>query len=217
MRVWVADRSKVLAPSSMRARWTIVRSLFKTAVVDRYIPFSPCDGIKGVGGEPPRIVVPTIDEILAITAELPERWRPIGLLGAQTRLRPGELLGLSVEQIDFLRKTIRVDRQTTNAGGGLRAEDRVVEAYRADRLDVTVDLLAAHLAAWPAGAGGLVFRKVDAIRPLSESGNTHVVERAVKRAGIARRVRHARHAPLLRLEPDRLGGVGAGGSGPSGP
>jgi integrase len=82
------------------------------------------------------------------------------LVGAGTGLRPGELFGLSVNRIDFLRRTIRVDRQLVRARGiGVRlAELKTGASYRTIPLPTTVvDALAAHLTKWPAEADDLVF------------------------------------------------------------
>ena len=111
MKRWLTSRSKVLAPTTLRTSWGYVSALFRAAVSDRRISFSPCDGIRLKSTPRTPIVLPTLDEVEAITAELPARWRALAVVGAQTGLRPGELLGLCVEQVDFFGRQITVDRQ----------------------------------------------------------------------------------------------------------
>jgi integrase len=188
MQAWLKGRSEALAPRTLKSCWSYVRSMFRAAVADRAIPFSPCDGVRLELADPPGVAVAALEEIMAITEHLPARWRPIGLLGAQTGLRPGELLGLSVEQVDFLRKTIRVDRQLR--GGEIVFEPKTAASRRVVPIDeVTVDLLAAQLAACPAGPGGLVFTRPDGIRPLSDRETMRAWNAAVTAAGVGRRVR----------------------------
>jgi integrase len=71
----------------------------------------------------------------------------------------GELLGLTVDRIDFLRRQVRVDRQLVTVGASVdlgpcktKASVRTVPLPA-----VVVEALAAHLAAFPPGESGLVF------------------------------------------------------------
>jgi integrase len=92
---------------------------------------------------------------------MPDRARAAVLFAAGSGLRMGEVLGLSVDRVDFLRRTVRVDRQMFSSVGEepvfappkTKASDRTVPLRH-----VTVDVLAAHLAKFPAGRHGLVFR-----------------------------------------------------------
>lgn len=188
MQAWLKSRQACLAPTTLRSSWSYVAAVFGAAVVDRYIAFSPCDGVRLETAPKTPIAVPTLAEIEAITAQLPPRWRALAMLGAQTGLRPGELLGLCVEQVDFLRRTLVVDRQ-------LR-DDEIVPEPKTDgsrRLvplpRVTIELLAGHLAAYPS-ASGVVFTKADGSgRPLYYPNVAKGWRRAVARSGVGRRVR----------------------------
>ena len=53
----------------------------------------------------------------AIAAEMPDRWRAAVYVMASTGLRLGECLGLTVDRVDFLRRTIRIDRQMVTVKG----------------------------------------------------------------------------------------------------
>jgi integrase len=85
------------------------------------------------------------------------------LVGAGTGLRPGELFGLALDRVDFLRRTLRVDQQLVRVPGGVAlAPLKTKASYRTLPLpDVVVSALAAHLAEWPAHPGlGVVFTNV---------------------------------------------------------
>lgn len=42
---------------------------------------------------------------------VPARYEALVIAGAELGLRPGELLGLAADRVDFLRRTVRVDQQ----------------------------------------------------------------------------------------------------------
>ncbi len=92
---------------------------------------------------------------------MPPRWRAGVLLMASTGLRLSECLGLSVDRVDFFRRTIRVDRQLITMRGShettfgppkTRAAIRTIPVPQG-----VIDVLAAHLAAFPANENGLIF------------------------------------------------------------
>ena len=83
--------------------------------------------------------------------KVPERYRALVVAAAGTGLRPGELFGLDVAHVDFLRRTVRVDQQLARvAGGGVGlTPPKTPASYRTVPLPQTVaDALAAHLARW---------------------------------------------------------------------
>jgi integrase len=52
----------------------------------------------------------SLDEVQALINAMPERMRPLVVLGAWGGLRRGEMLGLQRQDIDLLKGTIRIDR-----------------------------------------------------------------------------------------------------------
>jgi integrase len=190
---WLKDRSKVLAPNTLHSTWSYVRAMFKAAVLDQAIPFSPCDNIK-IGPVPrARVTAPDLADIEAIGAELPDRYAVVALLGAQTGLRPAELLGLGLDQVDFLRRTIRVDRQLRD--GVIVKETKTASSVRSVPVgDVTLHLLNAHMAAFPPGPGGEIFTRYDGQGPAVYASVAKAWRRAVARAGVPRvRMHDLRH------------------------
>lgn len=68
--------------------------------------------------EPERAKALTRDELAALIAECPDRWRLLVTLLAQTGLRLGEALALAWEHVDFGRKRVLVRRQYTAGAYG---------------------------------------------------------------------------------------------------
>jgi integrase len=85
---------------------------------------------------------------------LGERWQAIPVVLAGSGLRIGELLGLRKGDVDFLRRTIKIERQRlqSNAVAPLKTKSsrRTVPVGQ-----VVIDALAAHLTEYPASAEAL--------------------------------------------------------------
>jgi integrase len=113
LRSWVKDRSApgVLAPSTLHLVWSYVASMFTDAVHDRVIGISPCGGVNL-----PRVIeaeryIPTVDEIYAVAAALPLRYRAAVWVSAGCGLRAQEVLGLELDSIDHERRELHVRQQ----------------------------------------------------------------------------------------------------------
>lgn len=81
-------------------------------------------------------------------------------IGAGTGLRQGEVLGLTLDRVDFLRRTVKVDRQMVTPSKGVPAfgPPKTKASYRTVPLPDSVGLvLAEHLRQFPAGDDGLIF------------------------------------------------------------
>jgi len=96
-----------------------------------------------------KVRVPTLEDIECVQVSLGQQWQPIPVVLAGTGLRVGELLGLRLSDVDFLRRTIRVERQRLQSGRiaplKSKASRRTVPVGQ-----VVIDVLAAHLQAYPA-------------------------------------------------------------------
>lgn len=182
IEAWLGWLKATFKPSTCRTTWKAVRALFRAAVRDKKILFSPCEGL--VLRLPPDepIVIPTVDEIDAIYAHLPKRWRAAIYIGARTGLRPGELLALCDDQLTLVsdQPYITVDRQLKRANVVMYT--KTVRRYGCQvRIGPdTVDLLIAHMAEYPPGPDGRLF-------PV-RAGNKAWPD-AVAKAGITRHIR----------------------------
>lgn len=141
--------SKGLSAGSVRNVYDVTAQVFAAAVEDRVIATTPCRRItlpKSDGGE---VTPPTVEHVEAVRGALGEQWQAIPVVLAGSGLRIGELLGLNVGDVDFLRRTIRVERQRLQSGElaplKSKASRRTVPIGQ-----VVVDVLAAHLAHYPA-------------------------------------------------------------------
>lgn len=91
--------------------------LMRAAVRDRIIASSPCEDVELPRKTKVEVVPPTVAQVAALLDAMPERYRILGTLAASVGLRQGEALGLGVDRIDFLRRTLRVDRQLITISG----------------------------------------------------------------------------------------------------
>ena len=150
-----------LSPSSVRPVFATVRAIMSAAMRDRLIGHDPCVRIKLPELPKSEIVPLTVDQVDALSAAIDPRYRALVAAGAGAGLRQGELFGLQVADIDFLRRTMTLDRQVQPGPGGVvevcPLKNR--DSYRTIPLGkVVVDALAAHLASYPVKGGQFVFR-----------------------------------------------------------
>jgi integrase len=149
IQAFVTGLSGSLAPGSVRQVAATVSAIFRAAVRDRIIPTSPCDAVAlpEIGR---RQVTPlSVDQVEQLAAGMPPKWQALVIVGAGAGLRRGELLGLEVGDVDFLRGVIRVERQVQRRAGGMVVGPLKSRAsYRAVPVGRTVTgTLAAHLSA----------------------------------------------------------------------
>jgi len=149
-----------IAPSTTRTVFNTIKAVFKAAVRDRVIAHNPCDGV-ALPKVPPRKVEPlTVEQVETIVASAPDEYRALLVLAAGTGLRAGELFGLQVRHVDFLRRLLTVEQQVQpRTGHGVHVcPPKTQSSYRTIPLpQVVVDALAGHLRVYPAGAEDFIF------------------------------------------------------------
>jgi integrase len=216
-----------LAPGSVRPVWGTLRAILRAAVVDRAIGRDPCVGVKLPEMPVERVVPLTVAQVDALVDGVPPRYRALLVTTAGTGLRQGEAFGVQLRDdegpvVDFLRKTLRVQRQIQPKPGGGTAFGPLKNkaSYRTLPIgQVVVDALAAHLKEWPAGLAGLVFTD-EAGQPLHRGTfNDQVWHPARERAGLSEvtmhDLRHFYASALIRaglnvrVVADRLGHANA--------
>jgi integrase len=144
---------KNLAAGTVRNIYDTAARIFASAVDDRVIPSSPCRRIKLPKNDKGEIVPLSLAQVRALEVGM-------GTLGAAvialagSGLRIGELLGLEVSDVDFLRRTIRVARQRAQSGEltppKSKSSERTVPVGQ-----TVIDALAAYLKAGDRKSGPL--------------------------------------------------------------
>lgn len=186
----VGRMARHLKPSSVRPNVSLIRAIFRAAVRDRIISQSPADGLKLPSVHKKKFVPLTVEQVEALADALPPRYRALVAVGAGLGLRPGELFGLRVRDIDFLRREVRVDQQVQPGEG--EAPLKNDSSYRTVPLpDVVAVELSAHLAAFP--SRGLVFTNRDCA-PIDARSFSQIWGRVRQVAGVAEcRIHDLRH------------------------
>lgn len=153
LQALVKDRAQAMAPSTLENLVTWVATIFKAAVRDRIITTSPAEGLKlPAVGDPDPVVPFDLDAVDALAEALPARLQAMVALGVGAGLRSGEVLGLTLDRVNFLKKELRVDRQLLTPTGGpcelgppkTKASRRTIPLP-----DVVIQALAAHVKAFP--------------------------------------------------------------------
>lgn len=162
IQAWIA--SLELAPAYVRVVVANLSSCLQAAVDDGLIATNPCRSasVRAPSLERRRVVPWPADRVDAVRLALPERYQEIVTTGAGLGLRQGEIFGLAVEDVDFLRGVVHVRRQVKQLDNRLvfalpkRGKERSVPLPQSVALR-----LAAHLQAFPAGEVVLPWRVPD--------------------------------------------------------
>jgi integrase len=164
VQAWVGRMTASgLASSSVGAYFRVFAQLMLAARRDKLIVESPCEGVKlpraDRGATALRVL--TIEQVAAIAGAVPRHYRALVIVSAALGLRQGEACGLTVDRIDFLRRTVMIDRQVVTLRSNRDASLGPVKTPASNRripLPASVaDVLAAHLAEFGEGPDRLVF------------------------------------------------------------
>lgn len=146
---WIKSlEAQGLSAGSVRNVHDVAWRLFDSALNDRVIARSPFVKIKLPPLSKDEVTVPTIDDVMTVSEVVGDRYRAAIVTLAGSGARIGELRGLQVSDVDFLRRTIRVERQQTPAGE-IRAPKSASSVRTIPVGQVVIDELAAHLARYP--------------------------------------------------------------------
>jgi integrase len=150
----VTSMGIILAPSTVRVKYSYLVSIMNAAVLDKVITSSPCGGVRLPEVRKKEVQIPPLAVLDAVRETLPERFRAVVDLVAGSGLRQGEVFGLEVDGLDFQRtRSVDVHQQliTLANQAPYLDEPKTAESERVVPLaQVTLDALAKHLAVHPA-------------------------------------------------------------------
>jgi integrase len=195
VQVWVKGLSAEVAPATVALTVRTLASVYRAAIRDRVVVSSPCEGVKLPEVPREQVVPASVAEVRALFEAAPGRLRATVLLGAGAGLRQGEVFGLTVDRIDFLRRAVRVDRQlvTPKVGEPVLGPPKRPASVRTVPVGrVVIDGLAAHMAAHPAEPGELVFT-TESGDPVRRSRAAEVWRATARAAGVEMRFHDLRH------------------------
>ncbi|MGH3694367.1 MAG: site-specific integrase [Pseudonocardiaceae bacterium] len=110
VQAWVTGLP--LVPASAAVVLGYLSSALRAAVRDRLVASNPCDGVSAPSGRREQVWIPELATVDALRDALPARCRAVVDLVIGSWLRQGEVFGLEVERVDFLRtRTVDVTTQ----------------------------------------------------------------------------------------------------------
>ncbi len=155
VQAWVRGQSEVLAPATVERAYRCLASIFKSAVHDRLIARTPCQDIRLPKVSPKRVVPLNAEQIGRLVEQVPDRYRALVVLTAGTGVRQGEAFGVTLDEIDWLGRSLSVRHQLSQVGSAppVLAPPKTPASHRTIPLpDVVLDALAEHVRKYPATA-----------------------------------------------------------------
>jgi integrase len=152
VQAWVRSKQQELAPRTVRVLVSQLSSILNAAVDDERIAKNPvrASSLRLPALDGRKLVPWTVDQVEALSVALPQRYALLLTLTTGLGLRQGEAFGLALEDIDFLRQTVRVRRQVSII------DSRLVFALPKGRKERDVplpsrvgELITAHLQQYP--------------------------------------------------------------------
>ena len=195
VRAWNATLAKKYPARAAKA-YRLLRTIYGTAVSDRYVLLNPCQ-VKGASTEhAPERKIPSIAELDLLVGEMPEHLRLLPVLAAWCGLRRGELFGLLRSDFDMLHGQVRISRAVTErSDGSMVVGDPKTEAGKRS-VSIpphVVPAVESHLATFVGNrADAVVFTNPDGSR-LRERALSYHWLKARKAVGVSYNIHDLRH------------------------
>jgi integrase len=167
IQAWVTDRAKVLSPTTVRL-----------------IASSPVTRLSLPRSENARIVPLTVAQVQALADAMPDRCRAMIIIQAGLGLSIAELLALRLEDVDFLRRMVRVEWQLTQDGKH-RVPPKTPRSRRTVPLPTVVaETFAAHISEFAPAEDGSLFTTTSGNLYRQEHFGARVFNPAVEGPGL---------------------------------
>ncbi len=183
-QAWATGLTKSLAPSTARRVLYTLRAVLHAAVDDGLIAANPARRVKLPKAERPRVIPLTVAQVMSLAdAMRPGYYRAAVVAQAGLGLRVGELLALRIADVDFLRRTVRVEWQI-EAATGARVRPKTPRSIRTLPLPAFVaEALSRHIDTYSPGDGRLF--------PMATSSFETAFKKAARTSGLEHTTSHA--------------------------
>jgi len=186
VQAWLRSRQRTCAPRYVRVMLASLSAVLGAAAEDGVIVRNPCASraVRAPAVADTRIVPWTHEQVAAVIDAHPDRWRAIPVVAAGCGLRQGEVFGLRVSDVDFLRHKVLVCQQVKLVGSKpILAPPKGQKTREVSLPDHVAVELAEHLRQYPA-LDGLVFTTRTGHRMNRNTFNTRVWKAALSAAGV---------------------------------
>lgn len=174
-----------LAPSTVAVAAQHLGSLFRAAIDDGLVVRNPATRIRLPRSTGKKAQPIPLQVVAAIQGHLPDWLAVVVPVGVGVGLRQAEMTGLTVDRVNFLRRTLQVDRQLVdrNQAEPVLEAPKTVHSHRTIPLpQFVLEALGRHLEAFPATSGDLVVRGPGG-GPVGSGQFGHQWRRACRAAG----------------------------------
>ena len=156
VRAVIDDLVPRQAPATVRRNVASLKAMFNAAVAEDLIPRTPVRGLRLPRIDPKAHPELTAADLLRLVDAVPARYRAVVLLAGVLGLRWGEIAGLQLEDVDFLRRQVHVRRQLAELAGTLTVQETKTDRGHRSLAAPTfvIEALAVHIQQYRAGAGG---------------------------------------------------------------
>lgn len=162
LQSWARGLEENLAPGTVEAVVRTVRTMMSAAVDDGVLARSPASSIKLRRREGVMRTPLSVAEVRMLAEAIRPELSAAVVLAASAGLRQGELFGVTVDRVDFLRRELRVDRQlVTPAHGepGLQPTKTARSVRAVPLSDHVLEVLAQHVESSSPTLRGFLFHR----------------------------------------------------------
>ena len=197
VQAWLRQLQRNLAPTYVRVVFANVSAVFNAAVDDGVIASNPCRvaSVRLPKRDNRRVEPWPLEQVQAVIDALPERYRATAVVAAGCGLRQGEVFGLRVSDVDFLRRRLQVEQQVRIVHARVELDRPKGGKTRTVPLPAAVaEALAEHLRKFPAVLDGLVFTSREH-KPINRNHfNRYVWRPALTKVGVDEGTGNGMHA-----------------------
>jgi integrase len=191
VQAWVKERSLLMGPQSVRIYLGRLLAVFNAAVKDGVIASNPAQHVNLPKRENEDFVPLTVQQVRALADAMPDRFQALVVAQAGLGLRVSELLALRTQDVNFLKREVRIDAQlvshnarTSTAASEFRQPLKNDKPRTVPLPQVVAVALGQHIAKYPPLEDGTLFYSKRSRTPLWQSAYGPAFRRAVERAGL---------------------------------
>lgn len=187
VQAWLRDRQAHCAATHVRVLLANLSTILSAAVDDGLLARNPCESrsVRAPKVEQNRVVPWTADQVAAVVDAHPERYQAVPIVAAGCGLRQGEVFGLRVEDVDFLRRKVLVRQQVKLVKSRpVIAPPKGGKTREVPLPDAVAEAISEQVRRFPSGDSGLVFVTREHKPLVRTYYNPHIWKKSLRAAGV---------------------------------